>query len=427
MESARFSDEQTSPLFRRYPEAARRLPWLPLATLPTPVEPLALDDTGGDGARLWIKRDDQSGLPYGGNKVRKLEFILARARDLGATRLITAGATGSHHALATAVYGRRLGFDVTLCLFPQPLTDHVRRVLLLDHALGAELRWTPRMELIPLALFRARRAYPNERVFVIAPGGSDPAGTLGYVSAGLELAEQIEAGEAPRVEEVWVAGGTLGTAAGLAIGFALAGLETGVRAVRITSRLVANARALRRLVVGTVRLLHAAGVPAPPPEGALRRIRISHEQLGDGYGRPTPQARAAAEAFAAMGIVLDETYTAKAAAGFLAAAERPGTGARVFWHTLSAVEPDVARLPDAPDVAGLAGGTDVADVAGVADGPHAPDVAEPPGVANAAGVRAARGVPDVSPVPPAPDAPAAPDPIEARALPEPFRRYLAGN
>ncbi|HEY8378082.1 MAG TPA: pyridoxal-phosphate dependent enzyme, partial [Nannocystis sp.] len=159
MESARFSDEQTSPLFRRYPEAARRLPWLPLATLPTPVEPLALDDTGGDGARLWIKRDDQSGLPYGGNKVRKLEFILARARDLGATRLITAGATGSHHALATAVYGRRLGFDVTLCLFPQPLTDHVRRVLLLDHALGAELRWTPRMELIPFALFRARRAY----------------------------------------------------------------------------------------------------------------------------------------------------------------------------------------------------------------------------------------------------------------------------
>ena len=418
MESARFSDEQTCALFRRYPEAARRLPWLPLATLPTPVEPLALEDPGGDGARLWIKRDDQSGLPYGGNKVRKLEFILARARDLGATRLVTAGATGSHHALATAVYGRRLGFDVTLCLFPQPLTDHVRRVLLLDHALGAELRWTPRMALIPLALFRARHAYPGERVFVIAPGGSDAVGTLGYVSAGLELAEQIEAGEAPGVDEVWVAGGTLGTAAGLAIGFTLAGLQTGVCAVRITSRLVANARALRRLVVETVRLLHAAGVPAPPPEVALRRIRISHEQLGDGYGRPTSQARAAAEAFAEVGVVLDETYTAKAAAGFLAGAGPSRTGARLFWHTLSAVEPDAA---------GPVGGTDVADVAGVADGPHAPDVAEAPGVANAAGVRAARGVPDVSPVPPAPDAPAAPDPIEARALPEPFRRYLAGN
>src|SRR5690606_25920461 len=134
MESARFSDEQTSPLFRRYPEAARRLPWLPLATLPTPVEPLALEDPGGAGARLRLKRDDQAGLPYGGNKVRQLASTLARARDLGATRLVTAGATGSHHALATAVYGRRLGFDVTLCLFPQPLTDHVRRVLLLDHA-----------------------------------------------------------------------------------------------------------------------------------------------------------------------------------------------------------------------------------------------------------------------------------------------------
>jgi len=214
------------------------------------------------------------------------------------------------------------------------------------------------MELIPLALFRARYAYPKERVFVIAPGGSDAVGTLGYVSAGLELAEQIEAGEAPRVEEVWVAGGTLGTAAGLAIGFALAGLETGVCAVRITSRLVANTRALRRLVVGTVRLLHAAGVPVPPPEVALRRIRISHEQLGDGYGRPTSQARAAAEAFAAVGIALDETYTAKAAAGFLAAAASPGTGAHLFWHTLSAVEPDVANradetnVPDAPGPTG---------------------------------------------------------------------------
>src|SRR5690606_757705 len=122
---------------------------------------------------------DQSGLPYGGNKVRKLEFLLAHARALGATRLVTAGATGSHHALATTVYGRQLGFDVTLCLFPQPLTDHVRRVLLLDHALGAELRWTPRMETIPLALFRARHAYRKERIFVVAPGGADPIGTLG--------------------------------------------------------------------------------------------------------------------------------------------------------------------------------------------------------------------------------------------------------
>lgn len=344
MESVRFSDEQSCALFRRYPDAAGRLPWTPLCTLPTPIEPLALAVPNADGTRLWVKRDDQSGLPYGGNKPRKLEFILAHARARGATRLITAGATGSHHALATTVFGRALGFDVTLVLFPQPLTDHVRRTLLLGHALGAELRWSPRMELIPLELLRARRAYPNERVFVIAPGGSDPVGTLGYVSAALELAEQVEAGEAPEPEAIHVAGGTLGTAAGIAVGCALAGLVTRVRAVRITSRLIANDRALRRLVAGTVRLLHAAGIPAPPPQAALDRVRVSHDQIGEGYGRPTARAGAATEAFAAAGVALDPTYTSKAAADFLDAAARPNDGVRLFWNTLSGVEPDA---PDA--------------------------------------------------------------------------------
>ncbi|HEX6938186.1 MAG TPA: pyridoxal-phosphate dependent enzyme [Longimicrobiales bacterium] len=333
--------EQPPALFRRYPEAAGRLPRVPLATLPTPVEPLALDTPAArNGAELWIKRDDRSGEPYGGNKVRKLEFLLAHAKAGGVTRLITAGAAGSHHALATTVYGRALGFDITLVLFPQPLTDHVRSVLLLDHALGADLRWTPRMELVPLALTRARRAHRAERVHVIAPGGSDPVGTLGYVSAALELADQVAAGEAPRPAAIHVAAGTLGTAAGLAIGCALAGLETRIHAARITSRLVTNGHALRRLITATVRLLHRAGVPAPAPEAALARVELRHDQIGAGYGHPTAAARAATETFAAAGIRLDPTYTAKAAADFLAAAAREPAGPRLFWHTLSAVEPE---------------------------------------------------------------------------------------
>src|SRR5690606_39010549 len=92
----------TPALFRRYPELATRIPWLPIGDFPTPVEPL---DLGGatQGAELWVKRDDLSGRPYGGNKVRKLEFILADAKSRGVERLITVGAVGSHHALATAL------------------------------------------------------------------------------------------------------------------------------------------------------------------------------------------------------------------------------------------------------------------------------------------------------------------------------------
>jgi D-cysteine desulfhydrase len=330
-------------LFRRFPELDGHLPWLSLATCPTPVERLRLERFG-DGH--WVKRDDLSGEAYGGNKVRKLEWILAEARRQGAERLITIGAAGSHHALATAAYGRALGMRVTLVLFPQPLTPHVREVLLLDHALDAELRFAPRMELLPLLEVLARRAHRRERCFAIAAGGSDPVGTLGYVSAAVELAEQIESGALPEPEAVHLAVGTMGTAAGLAIGFALLDLPIRVHAVRITSRLVTNGWALRRLVAGTLERLRPAVPALPPVDEVLARIRIEHRCIGRGYGHPTPDGARAAEVMGEAGLHLDPTYTAKAAVGFLDALERRPTRPHLLWHTLSAAEPPVP--PGAP-------------------------------------------------------------------------------
>jgi len=337
-------------LFRRFPALAERLPWLQLARVPTPVERIGFERFG-DGH--WIKRDDLSGALYGGNKVRKLEWVLAEAKRQGAERLITLGAAGSHHALATTAYGRAHGFDVTLVLFPQPLTPHVRDVLLRHHALGAELRWSPRMELLPLVQRLARRAHRGQKGFLIAPGGSDPLGTLGYVSAAMELAEQVESGAMPEPETVHVAMGTMGTAAGLAIGFALTGLSTRIAAVRITSRLVTNAWALRRLVTRTLALLEGGGLELPTPDAVLARIEVRHGCIGRGYGHETTDGRRASELFAAAGAVLDPTYTAKAAVDFFDALERRPSRPHLFWHTLSAVAPeptagasDAASLPE---------------------------------------------------------------------------------
>lgn len=330
------ASSHTPALFRRWPALRRRIAWLPLADVPTPVEPLALDGAA-DG--LWIKRDDLSGSVYGGNKVRKLEFLLADARRDGVERLITAGAIGSHHVLATVVYGRRLGLRTSAVLFPQPVTDHVQAVLRLHHAFGAELRYTRRMELVPLAVWRARLAHRGERVRVIPPGGSDALGALGYASAALELAEQIERGEAPAPAAAHVAAGTLGTAAGLALGFTLAELDTRVVATRIASRLVTNRWTLRRLVRGAARLLADAGGPRVDADAALGRIELSHRRIGDGYGHPVPAARRAADRLDAAAIRVDPTYTAKAAADALAALESDG-GPRLFWHTLSARSPE---------------------------------------------------------------------------------------
>jgi 1-aminocyclopropane-1-carboxylate deaminase/D-cysteine desulfhydrase-like pyridoxal-dependent ACC family enzyme len=303
------------------------------------------------GADSWIKRDDVSGDPYGGNKVRKLEFLLGAARARGSRRLITVGAAGSHHALATAIYGRAEGFDVTLVLFPQPLTPHVREVLLLDQALGVELRYTRRMELIPAALFATTMRYRNQRAFVIPAGGSDAVGTLGYVNAALELAEQVRAGLLPEPATVVVAAGTLGTAAGLALGFAMAGLKTRIQAVRITARIVTNERVLARLVRGTEVLLKRAGaIELAVAADALARVELLHDHIGAGYGMETERGAAATEQFATHGIHLDPTYTAKAAAAFIARQEALPKPV-LFWQTLSAAGP-VAKLRSA-DVADL--------------------------------------------------------------------------
>ena len=328
------TDFRERPLFRAHPWAADRLPWVPLADLPTPVEPLSVPGA----PELWVKRDDRTGAPYGGNKVRKLEFLLAHARQHGAERLITAGAFGSHHALATAVYGKAQGFDVTLVLFPQHRTDHVREVMAAQEATGAEIRTTGRMELVPVATLMAQASHRGQPTAVIPPGGSNPTGTLAYVNAALELADQVRGSEAPEPAEIHVAAGTMGTMAGIAIGCAMAGLGPRIIGWRITSRIVTNEWAYRRLVVRTLRRLERAGIDVPSVEPVLARSSIRDDELGEGYGRATEAGDRATEIFADAGIELDPTYTAKAAAGMLAtgAAQAPGGGGPVlFWHTLS--------------------------------------------------------------------------------------------
>jgi D-cysteine desulfhydrase len=324
-------------LLDRYPTLNERLPWVSLGVERTPLTTHEVA-----GREIIVKRDDLAAEPYGGNKVRKLEFLLARARAEGATRIVTAGAMGSHHALATTIYGRRLGFDVTTLLFPQHRTDHVREVLLCIADAGADLRFLQRMEMVPYGMWRTRRTH-GDQTYLVPPGGSDPVGTLGYVAAALELDGQIGGGTEP--DAIYVAAGTLGTAAGIALGLALAGRAIPVRAVRITSRLVTNRRVLRRLLQGTAALLERAGVGVgDAARRAEEGLVILDDQVGPGYGHETHAGAAATERFAEVGITLDPTYTAKAAAAVLAASDsRP-----LFWHTLSATMPPVRAMPALP-------------------------------------------------------------------------------
>lgn len=303
-------------LFRRHPTLAALVPWLPLASLPTPVDRITVQHAGRV-VELLVKRDYLSARPYGGNKVRKLEFLLAEAKAMGSERVVTAGAFGSHHALATTIFGVQSGLRVSCVLFTQRPTPHVLEVLRLIAAHGAELRFTRRMEGVPLALRRVRWHHRDERACIIPPGGSNAVGALGFVNAALELDAQIAAGECPAPSVIHVAGGTLGTAAGLAVGLALANRPIPVQATRITSPLVTHDRAVRSLVRGTLAILRAGGVEIPDAGAVASLVTLGHGQIGEGYGRETAAGLAAAESFAAAGLTLDATYTAKAAAAVL--------------------------------------------------------------------------------------------------------------
>lgn len=343
------NSDDSIPLFRRAPQLVSRVPWMQLGTGPTPIERFEIPGPAGSVSVL-VKRDDIGAEGYAGNKVRKLEFILAAARAQGATRLITAGAAGSHHAFATAYHGTRHGFAVSLVLFPQLITDHVRDMLRLDAAVGAELVWASRMETVPYNLWRVRVSHRDEATYTIAPGGSSDIGTFGYVNGALELAEQLERGEAPRPSNIHVAAGTMGTVAGIAIGLAWAGLDIPIVATRITVKLLTNERALAALVRATLARLRAAGATdLPDADAAVRLVELRHDQIGGGYGQPTEAGAAATERFAAAGLRLDATYTAKTAASLLADASRRPSDLPLFWHTLSAVEPhDLLRQDTAP-------------------------------------------------------------------------------
>ncbi|HEY3358749.1 MAG TPA: pyridoxal-phosphate dependent enzyme [Polyangia bacterium] len=324
-------------LLRRRLPGLGAIPWLELGRFPTPVEPAGA--LGRElGVELWIKRDDLAASGYGGNKVRKLEPLLAAARERGARRVITVGGLGSNHVVATAFHARAAGLACEALLVPQPLTPLTRANLRAALALGARLLPAPGWAQAPGALLALARRLGRDAV-VIGPGGSSPLGTLGYVAAALELEEQVRGGTCPAPAALYVALGSGGTAAGLLAGLAQTALPTRVVAVRVVHPALAGRWPTLLLARRTLALLRRHG--ARPAEVDPARLTIAGEQLGPGYGAPTAAAVAAVARAAAAGLVLETTYTGKTLAALIArAAAAPGPV--LFWDTFSSA--DLAAL-----------------------------------------------------------------------------------
>lgn len=321
------------PLLRAYPRLAGRLRVARLLAAPTPVQPLE--------AGVHVKRDDLAAPDFGGNKIRKLDFLLADAQARGARELLTFGYAGSNFVAATAWHGRRLGLRTIAYLLPQPPHDYAATNLATALAAGAELHVHAGAGRIGFAAFLRSAAgllRAGRPPTWVPPGGSSPLGVAGFVNAAFELKAQVQAGVLPEPDVVYVAFSSMGTVAGLALGCELARLRARIEAIQVAGERYASWAKLERLLAGTEAWLRRLepGLPAVRP---LERVRVRTEFLGSGYAQPLPEAAATAARFlAAGGARVDPTYTGKALAALhhdLDVGRLRGK-AVLYWHTLSA-------------------------------------------------------------------------------------------
>jgi 1-aminocyclopropane-1-carboxylate deaminase/D-cysteine desulfhydrase-like pyridoxal-dependent ACC family enzyme len=334
------------------PKLARQLPKIDLADLPTAVVSRQLATRTGR-RDIAIKCDDASGKLYGGNKVRKLEYLLYRAQLKGAQRIATFGTVASNHALATALYAKSLDFECTCLLSNQARTANAPRVLNMHLQNGTEV---VRYGGARSSRIRTLRQHLwNRRIYLIPPGGSNWLGTIGFVNAGLELAAQVKAGELDEPDRIYVANGTMATAVGLALGLALAKMPAVVQAIRVTESYVSNPAAMRRLAVKTATIMNRLD-PSVPIDLADRALYVLRDEfLGDGYARSNATTDRAVEiARHDLGLTLESTYTAKALAAMLHDLEQAefATQAMLFWNTYNS-RPLHAGIERPDDTAGL--------------------------------------------------------------------------
>jgi len=317
---------------------------LHLGSFPTPVQELDLQRVVPNfRGRAWVKREDLSGAELGGNKVRKLEYLLGEAVRLGRRHVLTSGGIGSNHAVATAFYARRAGLQAHLVVFPHHASDVSSRTFSAMCGLGAQITAAPSDKAIPavMAASYARLTSSARRPYVILPGGSQLAGVMGAVDAGAELCAQVGRGELEEPDAVFCALGSGGTAAGLACGLQIGGLRTQVAAVRVYPFPVAAVPVLARGA-----LTRMGRRPGLDPG----RVRVLTGYLGDGYAHPTQAGVAAMSAAGQLGLTLEPTYTAKAFAAFLEAAQKAPESKLVFWLTYDSRLPEDLPAPDARQV-----------------------------------------------------------------------------
>jgi len=288
-----------------------------LAHLPTPLERLDRLTKELGGPEIWIKRDDCTGLATGGNKTRKLEFLMAEAQVQGADIVMTQGATQSNHARQTAAFAAKLGMQCHLLLEDRTQSNNenynFNGNVLLDHLHGATtekraggLDMHAEMEAVA-EIYRAQ----GKNVYTIPGGGSNPTGALGYVNCAFEMLAQFN-DRGLKIDHIVHATGSAGTQAGLITGLKAMNANIPLLGIGVRAPKAKQEENVFNLAVATAEKLGCAGV--------VKRMDViaNTDYVGEGYGIPTKGCLEAIAMFAELeGILLDPVYSAKGAAGFI--------------------------------------------------------------------------------------------------------------
>ena len=304
----------------------KKLPRIPIAHLPTPIEELPrLSDALG-GPRIWVKRDDQTGLALGGNKIRKLEYLAAEAQAKGAKTLITAGAVQSNHCRQTAATAAKLGFECILVLAGDP-SEAPSANYLLDQLLGVEIvwaNWESRHDDLQRAYEQAKM--DGREPYLVPYGGSSPMGALGYTYAVGEMLEQD-------LKPDWIifASSSGGTHAGLVAGAKLFGYHGKVLGISIDEPQEILQARVAKIASDVTEMLGEPTVFSP------ESILVNADYLGAGYGIPGQIEKEAIRNFARLeGLLLDPVYTGRAAGGMMDLIRKDFFNRDeivLFWHT----------------------------------------------------------------------------------------------
>jgi 1-aminocyclopropane-1-carboxylate deaminase/D-cysteine desulfhydrase-like pyridoxal-dependent ACC family enzyme len=334
------------PLFKTYPKLKEYVGHVHLGNFPTPVQKLEKLGALVGAPSLYIKQDNKSGSLFGGNKVRKLEFLLGDAVKNNAKGILTMGFAGSNHTCATAIYAQQLGLSCVCLHLPQMITSYLRRNLLLSQHYGAELHLFRNSGQRDKAIHEINKTFRqtnNMSLYLIPSGGSNELGATGFVNAVFELKEQIQQGLLPEPDYIYVALGSAGTAAGLILGAKAAGLKSTIIPICIEPDDMPkqHEKKLLQLITMTNKTLHRCDESFPLITMTPDQISINYDFIGQGYAYISPEAFDSINLMlTSENIKLEGTYTGKACAAMLNDIVHKGIKDKVilFWNSFGAGE-----------------------------------------------------------------------------------------